>query len=189
MNNNNYLFKSERLGFRNWLPEDITPMSEINADPRVMEFFPSIQSAAQTIEFIERMQNQFKEKGFCYFAVDKLENGEFIGFIGISEQTFEADFTPCIDIGWRLSSKEWNKGFATEGAKRCLEYAFDELNIETINSMCPKINWPSENVMKKIGMKKVSEFKHPKLLNDERLQDCVLYVRGKITDYGITNYQ
>ena len=59
------------------------------------------------------MQNQFAEKGFCYFAVDKLENSEFIGLICLSEQTFEADFTPCIDIGWRLASAEWNKGNAT----------------------------------------------------------------------------
>lgn len=171
-----YIFKSERLGFRNWLPEDLDRMSEINADPLVMKYFPAIQSAAQTKEFIERMQNQFAEKGFCYFAVDKLENGKFIGFIGISEQTFEADFTPCIDIGWRLSSKEWNKGFATEGAKRCLEYAFNELHLEKLNAICPKVNLPSENVMKKIGMNKIGEFKHPKLLNDERLEDCVLYV-------------
>jgi RimJ/RimL family protein N-acetyltransferase len=171
----NYIFKSNRLGFRNWLPSDVDPMSEINAASKVMEFFPAIQSQTQTIEFIERMQNQFTEKGFCYFAVDKLEDETFIGFIGLSEQTFESDFTPCIDIGWRLSEKEWNKGFATEGAKRCLGFAFHELKLEKIKAICPKINFPSENVMKKIGMKKIAEFKHPKLLNDERLQDCVVY--------------
>lgn len=171
----NYLFKSERLGFRNWLPEDIAPMSEINADPKVMEFFPAVQSKAQTVEFVERMKNQFAEKGFCYFAVDKLEDGMFIGFIGLSEQTFESDFTPCVDIGWRLNTGAWNKGFATEGAKRCLVFAFDELKLEKIIAICPKVNLPSENVMKKAGMKKAGEFKHPKLLNDERLQDCVRY--------------
>lgn len=170
-----YIFKSERLGFRNWFSADIEQLSEINADPTVMEFFPGLPTKAQTIEFIERMQKQFVEKGFCYFAVDKLEDGEFIGFIGVSEQTFESDFTPCMDIGWRLSAKEWNKGFATEGAKKCLDYAFNQLKLEKVISICPKINLPSENVMKKIGMKKVKEFDHPKLLNDDRLRECVLY--------------
>jgi RimJ/RimL family protein N-acetyltransferase len=150
-------------------------LSEINADVRVMEFFPSTQSEAQTIEFIERMQKQFAEKRFCYFAVDKLENGEFIGFIGLSETTFESDFTPCVDLGWRLKVSAWKNGFATEGAKRCLEYAFNELKFEKIIAICPKVNLPSENVMKKTGMQKVKEFIHPKLLNDDRLKECVLY--------------
>ena len=170
-----YLFKSERLGFRNWLESDIELMSAINADEKVMEFFPAIASKDQTIEFIKKMQKQFTEKGFCYFAVDKLENNEFIGFIGLSEKLFEAEFTPCIDIGWRLSSEEWNKGYAGEGAKRCLEYANEVLKLEKIVSIAPKINVKSEKVMKKIGMEKVLEFEHPLLINDERLRDCVLY--------------
>ncbi len=170
-----YLFKSERLGFRNWLENDVELMCEINADKKVMEFFPGIVSKDQTIEFIEKMQKQFTEQGFCYFAVDKLENNEFIGFIGLSEKSFEAVFTPCIDIGWRLSSEEWNKGYATEGAIRCLEYSNEVLKLEKIVSIAPKINVKSEQVMKKIGMEKVLEFVHPLLINDERLRDCVLY--------------
>ena len=175
MNSKKYLFKSKRLGFRNWLDTDLELMSSINADPKVMEFFPSISSKEKTIAFIERMQLQFSEKGFCYFAVDKLENEEFIGFIGLSEQTFESTFTPCIDIGWRLASTEWNKGYATEGAKKCLDYAFNILKITTVNSIAPIVNLKSQLIMEKIGMKKQFEFKHPLLLQDERLQDCVLY--------------
>ncbi|MDP3468353.1 MAG: GNAT family N-acetyltransferase [Daejeonella sp.] len=170
-----YIFKSTRLGFRNWIESDIELMAAINADEIVMEFFPGIATKDQTIEFIEKMQQQFAENSFCYFAVDKLENNAFIGFIGLSEKLFEAEFTPCIDIGWRLSSEEWNKGYATEGARRCLEYANEILKLEKIVSMAPKINVKSESVMKKIGMKKVLEFEHPLLINDERLRDCVLY--------------
>lgn len=170
-----YLFKSERLGFRNWLKKDIKLMAEINSDLEVMKFFPNLLSRKQTIQFIERMKAQLKEKRFCYFAVDKLENSEFIGFIGLSEQTFAADFTPCIDIGWRLKRQEWFKGFATEGAKKCIEYAFKQLELETIYAIAPKINVRSVQVMKKIGMKKVKTFEHPKLAGNEQLQECVLY--------------
>ncbi|ASK29397.1 GNAT family N-acetyltransferase [Chryseobacterium sp. T16E-39] len=171
----NYIFQSTRLGFRDWLPSDVPIMSKINADPRVMEFFPALQSEKETIDFIERMQNQLKAKGFCYFAVDKLDTNEFIGFIGLSEQNFESDFTPCIDIGWRLRTEEWNKGYATEGAKRCLEYAFNDLAIKTVNSITPLINIKSEAVMKKIGMDKVKNFIHPRLQDAPHLQECVLY--------------
>ena len=173
--NSKYIFKSERLGFREWQETDVELMAEINSDPAVMEFFPGIPDRSQTLSFIENMRKQFADKGFCHFAVDKLNSQKIIGFIGLSEKTFEADFTPCVDIGWRLSSIEWNRGYATEGARECLTYGFNELNIKKIYSIAPVINLKSEGVMKKIGMKKVKEFKHPLLLDDKRLQDCVLY--------------
>ncbi len=173
--NKKYLFTSARLGFRNWENEDIEIMAELNADAEVMEFFPATQSREQTALFIERMQTEFAEKGFCYFAVDTLDNQKLIGFIGIHEQTFEADFTPCIDIGWRLRRSAWHKGYATEGAKRVLEYAFHDLQLEKIYSLTPVINLPSENVMKKIGMTRLRTFDFPLFKNDDRLRNCVLY--------------
>jgi RimJ/RimL family protein N-acetyltransferase len=150
-------------------------MCQINSDEKVMEFFPGVLTRQQTTEFVERMKTQFADKGFCYFAVDKLEDKKFIGFIGLSEQTYKAAFTPCIDIGWRIKSSEWNKGFATEGAKKCLDYALNELRIKEIFSVAPKINIKSEHVMRKIGLKKQYEFKHPLLTNNERLETCVLF--------------
>ncbi len=170
-----YIFQSERLGFRNWLESDLALMSEINADKEVMKYFPKSPTEKETFNFIYRMQKQFVEKGFCYFAVDRLESKEFIGFIGISEQTYEAEFTPCIDIGWRLHRKHWGKGYATEGAKCCLEYAFNDLGLDKIYAIAPKVNAKSESVMKKIGLKKVMEFEHSLLMDVERLKVCVLY--------------
>ncbi|RMZ59890.1 N-acetyltransferase [Chryseobacterium nematophagum] len=170
-----YIFTSDRLGFRNWKSADIDKMHDLNSDKKVMEFFPSIPTKEQTSEFVKRMKNEFENKGFCYFAVDKLENNEFIGFIGLLEQTYKADFTPCVDIGWRIKSSEWNKGFATEGAKKCLEYALNELKIKEVCSVTPKINVKSEYIMTKIGLKKQYEFEHPSLTHDERLKTCVLY--------------
>lgn len=173
--NHLYIFKSERLGFRNWMESDIQKMAAINNDPVVMEFFPGLRNAQQTREFVERMQKQYAEKGYCYFAVDRLDTGGFIGFIGISEQNFQSDFTPCTDIGWRLARKEWGNGFATEGAKACLQYAFANTAITNIVSICPVINTKSEAVMEKIGMHKQRTFSHPLLLDNERLKTCVLY--------------
>ncbi len=178
-NTKKHIFTSERLGFRNWNLTDIDKMHEINSDEKVMEFFPKILTKKQTNEFIERMKTQFQDKGFCYFAVDKLEDNEFIGFIGLSEQTYEAEFTPCVDIGWRIKSSEWNKGYASEGAKKCLEYALSNLKIENIFSIAPKINTKSEHIMTKIGMKKQFEFEHSLLTNDDRLKICVLYKTEK----------
>lgn len=171
----NYLFTSERLGFRNWTADDIQKMANINSNPKVMEFFPYIPSFTETKAFVEKMQQQFAKKGYCYFAVDVLESNTFIGFIGLSDKDFESDFTPCVDIGWRLSEEHWQKGYAVEGAKKCLEYGFEKMGLNRILAIAPKINIKSEKVMRKIGMVKIKHFVHPLLLDDNRLKDCILY--------------
>jgi RimJ/RimL family protein N-acetyltransferase len=176
---NKYIFASERLGFRNWELTDIEKMHQINSDEKVMEFFPSIPTEQHTAEFVERMKNQFANKNFCYFAVDKLYDNEFIGFIGLSEQTYKAAFTPCVDIGWRIKRSEWNKGFASEGAKKCLDYALNDLKLENVYSIAPKVNIKSVHIMTKIGLKKQYEFEHPFLTNNDRLKTCVLYKNEK----------
>lgn len=173
--NSDYLFTSRRLGFRKWEASDLDELAAMNADSQVMQHFPGTYTRAQSMEFITEMQQQFVENGFCYYAVDMLEPRAFAGFIGLSKQVFEADFTPCIDIGWRLKKDVWNRGYATEGARACLDYAFDVLNISTILAMAPKANRKSERIMQNINMKKVKDFIHPRLASDPHLQACVLY--------------
>ena len=171
----NYLFTSQRLGFRNWRTEDIPFLAAINADPAVMEFFPGTKSLIETTDFIGRMQRQYTAKGYCYFAVDVLADNQFIGFIGISKQTFISPYTPCHDVGWRLAQNSWGSGYATEGAKACIAYAFDKLLLAKLIAIAPAINTRSVQVMGKAGMMRAGEFVHPLLLTDERLKNCVVY--------------
>lgn len=174
-----YIFQSERLKFRNWKASDLDLLHAINSDDEVMEYFPFKPSREDTAAFIERMQKQYEEKGFCYFAVELIENNAFIGFIGLSVQNFEADFTPCVDIGWRLSKDFWFKGYATEGAKACLEFGFNQIQLDHIVSMAPVVNEKSIAVMEKIGMQQVQYFEHPKLNDYKWLQKCVLFNLNK----------
>lgn len=170
-----FLFRSKRLGFRNWKAEDVKAMSKINADPEVMKYFPATLSAEETAGFIERSMRMFEERKYCYFACELLESSTFIGFIGLSYQTYESEFTPCTDIGWRLNKAYWNKGYATEGAIRCLQYGLESLELDTIVATATKINTPSIRVMHKAGLKKLMDFKHPRLLEFEHLHNCVCY--------------
>jgi RimJ/RimL family protein N-acetyltransferase len=172
-----YIFTSERLGFRNWKDSDLEKMILINSDKNVMKFFPFVPSTAQTKKFIQRMQKQFARKGYCYFAVDLLETNLFIGFIGLSEQTYPANFTPCTDIGWRLNKDHWNKGLATEGAIACLKYAQQNLGLAKIYAVASLVNNNSIKVMEKAGMQFEEIFDHPNLIGDKRLKTCVLYCK------------
>ena len=170
-----YLFQSDRLGFRTWEETDLVSMAALNADPEVMEFFPSTQSLEDTKVFFQRVHTHFEKYGYCWFAVDILATQEFIGFIGIAWNTMEATFTPCAEIGWRLKKSAWGKGYATEGAKRCLRYGFEELQLSEIYSFTATLNERSERVMQKIGMTKVGLFEHPKIEKGHLLRPHVLY--------------
>lgn len=174
-----YLFTSDRLGFRQWEDRDIEPLHQINTDPRVMEYFPAIQTREQTSEFVLRMQAEYSNEGYCYFAVDALATMELIGFIGLSQKTFVSDFTPCTDLGWRLTHEYWNQGFATEGARRCLQFAFQDLQLQSVKAIAPAANARSVRVMQKIGMRLIKTFQHPSLDVDSWLQPCVLYEATK----------
>ncbi|MFT6337428.1 MAG: RimJ/RimL family protein N-acetyltransferase [Saprospiraceae bacterium] len=170
-----YIFKSERLGFRNWKNEDLEEFSKLNSDIKVMEQFPKPLSPQEVVEFIGRLKEHFDKNGFTYYATENLETKEFIGMIGLAFQEYKSDFTPSIDIGWRLKRNAWGKGYATEGAKRCLEYGFDELDIESIISVCTVKNRKSENVMKKVGMTKMGEFDHPEMINYPKYEKHICY--------------
>lgn len=170
-----YLFKSERLGFRNWDARDFDGFLKLNTDPEVMRFFPTINDASTSRAAMRRYQKMYEERGYCYFAVDRLIDEQFIGFIGLCYQDYEASFTPVVDIGWRLDKAFWAKGYATEGALSCLRYGFQEIGLEKIVAIAPQINQPSIHVMQKIGMTKVLDFKHPKLGDYPVLVDCVCY--------------
>ena len=171
-----FLFTSSRLGFRAWRDTDLDSLLEMNQDQEVMAFFPGIQDEAQCLEFIARMKQSMRVRQYCYFAVELIENSTFIGFIGLNYVELDLDFCPAVDIGWRIKKVYWNQGLATEGAKRCLEYAFQELKINEVISIAPAVNQPSIKIMKKIGMKYVQSFDHPKLKDFAPLQLCELYV-------------
>ena len=170
-----YLFTSESLGFRQWRDQDISKMTSINQDEAIMRYFPGLQSEEATKTAIENFRKEYAELGYTYFAVDYLVDQEFIGFIGMHIPNFEADFLPAVDMGWRLDKKYWYKGLGTEGASRCMQFAFEERKLEHLIAIAPQINLPSISIMKKIGMKKVKTFRHPLLINYPELIDCELY--------------
>jgi len=175
MKKDKYIFKSERLGFRTWTNDDLEEFAKLNADEEVMKHFPKVLSRREVENFIGRLNKHFSEKGFTYYATDILETKECIGMIGLAFQEYKTKYTPAIDIGWRLKRSAWGKGYATEGAKECLNYAFNELGIERIISVCTLKNNKSENVMQKIGMTKLGEFIHPDMIDHTEYEKHVCY--------------
>ena len=169
-----YIIRTSRLGLRPWCEEDLAPFQEMNRSPDVMRYFPKLLTDEETESTYTRLVRHQEEHGYCFFATDVLSTSEFIGFIGIVNTRIEVHFAPCIEIGWRLHPSAWGNGYATEGAQACLEWAFENLEVDTIYSYTPHSNTPSQRVMQKIGMTPDGTFSHPLVLGHE-LEKHVLY--------------
>ena len=171
-----YIISTERLGLRLWQPEDFIPFAEMGRDRDVMEYFPSLLTNDETKTMMQRIENHFVKHGFGLYAVETKASKQFIGYTGFMVPSFESFFTPCIEIGWRLHRSAWGKGYATEAAKACLLYGFATLQFDKVYSFTSLINARSEKVMQKIGMQKIGEFNHPKIVEGDRLCRHVLYI-------------
>ena len=166
--------ETDRLILRAWKAEDLPLFAKMNKDARVMRYFPSILTAEQTESFYNRIQSEFKRNGWGLYAVELKSSGIFIGYVGLHEIGFDADFTPGVEIGWRLAADYHNQGLATEAAKEVFKFA-KQNGLQRLYSFTAKQNTPSERVMQKIGMTKVREFEHPNLSPDSPLRTHVLY--------------
>ena len=169
--------ETERLILRRWLDSDRPRFAELNSDPRVMEFMPGILAAAQSDALADRIEGHFRQHGFGLCAAELRERHSFVGFIGLSVPTFQAHFTPCVEIGWRLSADYWGQGLATEGAREMLRYAAESLRLGSLVSFTVAENIRSRRVMENLGMTHdpVDDFDHPSLPQTHSLCRHVLY--------------
>ena len=169
--------ETPRLLLRSWKEEDIEPFAEMNGDHRVMEFFLNRLTREESRSFYERINREFTEYGYGLYAVECKSDHSFIGYTGFHRIPFEVDFAPGVEIGWRLKYECWNRGYASEAAKACLEYAAAHLPFSTVWSFTSLPNRRSEKVMRKIGMEWVKEFLHPSVPDGHPLKTHLLYKR------------
>jgi ribosomal-protein-alanine N-acetyltransferase len=154
---------TERLRLRRWIQSDRLPFAEMSADPRVMEHFPSVLSRAESDAMVDRIEVHFEHNGFGLWAVEVREHSPFIGFVGLSVPSFEAHFTPCVEVGWRLASQFWGRGYATEAARAAVQFGFGPLALREIVSFTVPENERSRLVMDRLGMTHdlADDFDHP----------------------------
>ena len=168
--------ETDHLLLRRWRPEDRAPFAAMNTDPEVMEHFPARLTRAESDAFVDRIEAGFAEHGFGLWALEVRGTGEFIGFTGLSVPSFEAHFTPAVEIGWRLARPAWGHGYASEAARRALATGFDGYQLPEVVSFTAVPNVRSQAVMRRIGMTHdpADDFDHPSLPG-HRLQRHVLY--------------
>ncbi len=169
--------RTPRLLLRAWRDDDAPAFAALNADPRVMEHFPNLVTREESDAMIGRIRQNHREQGFGLWAAELPGIASFIGFIGLQVVKFDAHFTPCVEIGWRLAHAHWGHGYATEGARASLDVAFGEAGLEAIVAMTTPGNERSQRVMKKLGMHRDAgdDFDNPKIPEGHPLRRHVLY--------------
>lgn len=167
---------TQRLYLRQWKEVDRELFAAMNADPEVMQFFPSLQSRAASDASIDAWQAQFADRGWSNWAVEEHESGQFIGFVGLTVPRRLLPFSPCVEIGWRLGRKHWGKGFATEAALAALRVGFERLGLAEVVSFTTLSNFKSRAVMERIGMHYANQdFEHPAVPERHPLRPHCLY--------------
>ena len=169
--------RTERLLIRAWRDDDLEAAAAMNADPRVMEFFPSVVTPEETAAQIAGTRARLAETGYGFLPVEVVGGAAFVGMVGLGVPRFEAHFTPAVEIGWRLAANHWGRGYATEAARAVLAYGFEELALPEIVSFTTVANVRSRRVMEKLGMRHAAEddFLHPSLPDGHPLKPHVLY--------------
>jgi RimJ/RimL family protein N-acetyltransferase len=182
------IIETKRLLLRSWRESDVQIYFEINQDPKVTEFLPKAITLEESKKFVATQSQQLKQRGYCLFACELKATSEFMGFIGLNYTEWQENaesknfvplptFIPAIEIGWRIGSKFWQNGYATEAAREVLDCFLGKNGVSEIISFTVPDNLRSIRVMEKIGMKRdfSGDFLHPKLPLDHPLSHHVLF--------------
>ena len=169
-------FDTERLLLRQWCAEDRAPFAALNADPKVMAFYPAPLDRGASDALAARCQSLIAKQGWGFWAVETKNAREFIGFVGLHTPIAALPFSPCVEIGWRLAHQHWGKGFATEAANGALRVGFELLGLPEIVSFTSVRNLRSRAVMERLGMwVEANTFEHPSVPVTSALRQHCLY--------------
>lgn len=169
------ILRGDRVVLRGWEPHDAMPFAAMNSDPVVMEHFPAALSRSDSDAMLERLQQGLESRGWGAWCLDI--DGTCAGFVGLTPVSFEAPFTPCVEIGWRVAAAYWGQGYATEAARLALGLGFGTVGLEEIVSFTTVANWRSRRVMERLGMRRRAseDFEHPRVPQGHALRPHVLY--------------
>ena len=170
------ILETDRLILRDLQESDLPALIAMNQDSDVMQYFPKPYSQAESLRLYQGIQDEVKAYGYSLWAVEEKTSQEFIGLVGLHHSDLRIFAgKEAVEIGWRLRKEFWNRGYATEAAQACLDFAFQQAGLSEVYSFTSLLNLPSQKVMQKLGMKFVKEFDNEKVPADSPLYRNVLY--------------
>jgi len=142
--------ETDRLIMRMWRTDDFEPYLDLCTDPEVMRFL-----GGKTLDrpdcwrHMAFMAGHWQLLGFGPWAIEEKATGSFVGRVGF----LHPEGWPGFELGWTLSRKFWGRGYASEAARRALQYAFEELDKDHVISLIDPLNTNSIRVAERLGEK------------------------------------
>lgn len=157
------MIETPRLILRGWRESDLDPWAALNADPEVMRHFPATQTRIESDAMAARNQDHIDQHGFGLWAVERREDGAFLGFTGLMVLRESNPLAPGVEAGWRLARHAWGQGYATEAARAAMDDGFTRLGLKQVVAFTARPNLPSQAVMARLGMTRRPDldFDHP----------------------------
>ena len=168
--------RTGRIFLRQWREQDLEPFACLNADPRVMAFFPAPLTRKQSDAMADKITRLIEQRGWGFWALEIPGVIDFAGFVGLHVPEHDFSFCPCTEIGWRLAHPYWGNGYATEAAFAALDFGFSQLGLSEIVAFTAVSNLRSQRVMQRLGMIcDPTGFEHPAIEAGNPLRAHVLY--------------
>jgi ribosomal-protein-alanine N-acetyltransferase len=143
-----------------------------------MRWFANAQDRAESDGWGSRIAADLAGRGWGFWVVDlpgEDPGAGMVGVVGIKPAPFEANFTPAIEIGWRIATRFQRRGLAEEAARLSLAFGFGPIGLDRIVAWTPLGNEPSWRLMEKLGMRRDRIFEHPGLPAGHPLRRQFLY--------------
>ena len=172
---------TSRLKLRQWRDADLAPFAALNADPEVMRYFPATMTQAQSDEFAGYVYDTIERQGWGLWAVEVSDGPPFIGFVGLNRVSFDAHFTPAVEVGWRLARPFWGNGYATEAGAAALALRLRATGPGRDRVVHLAAQRALDCVMRRLGMRHdaAGDFDHPRVAEGSPLRRHVLYRLAK----------
>lgn len=172
-----FRLETSRLVLRGWREEDVGPFHALCNDPEVMRYLGPLQNREMITAAVGRMQGFQSDPGYCFWAIERVEDGAFLGFCGLKPGPEHTPLHGHVEIGWRLSRAAWGRGYAREAAAASLDWGFANLPDQAIMAMTVLGNTRSWGLMERLGMKREAglDFDHPALAEGDPLRPHIVY--------------
>lgn len=175
-----FRLETERLILRGWQEDDREPWHAMSCDPQVMATIGPLKTRAESDAQIDQFMAQSITRGYTVWALERQEDGAFMGFCGFSQVEF-APIENEVEIGWRLWGKDWGRGYAREAAQACLDWGWAHLDLDRIWAITTPGNVRSWGLMARLGMVRHHDldFDHPKVPDGSALKRHVTWSIGR----------
>jgi len=180
------ILETDRTYLREWQDSDREAFARMNGDPMIMEYLPRPLTEKDSDKLMDRFIKHLDKRGYGIYALERKEDGAFMGFTGLQRVPFKAGFTPATEIAWRLDYEFWGKGYASEAAAAVLAHGFNACELDEVVAFTVHDNTRSIGVMENIGMERVKggDFDYPTLPKNHPLGSFILYcVLKKLAPY------